>query len=116
MLIIGLADKRIQERLLRESELTLTKVVSTCQTTEITRKQAKSMQKGHTQHVNTVRKQQTDKFDKDREKNLIQNCKYCSYTHNRGSCPAYGKVCNVCQKKNHFSMCCSKRNKTEIQI
>ena len=44
MLIIGMADKRIQESLLRKSNLTLAKVVAVSQTAEITRKRAKSMQ------------------------------------------------------------------------
>ena len=47
------------------------------------------------------------------DKSMIQKCKYCSYTHKRGSCPAYGKICNLCKKKNHFSVCCSKNNKTK---
>ena len=51
MLIIGLTDKRIQEGLLRESNLTLAKVVTVCQTVETTRKQAKTMQKGKTPEV-----------------------------------------------------------------
>ena len=48
MLVIGLSNKRIQERLLREPDLTLKKVVTTYQTAELTRKQAKSMQKDST--------------------------------------------------------------------
>ena len=37
---------------------------------------------------------------------MIIKCKVCSYTHKRGSCPAYDKVCNSCHKKGHFSKCC----------
>ena len=36
---------------------------------------------------------------------IINKCKFCSYSHKRGSCPAYGKSCNNCQKKGHFSKC-----------
>ena len=43
----------------------------------------------------------------DRKQN---SCRYCGYHHERGRCPAYGKMCNVCMKKNHFSKVCSKIN------
>ena len=113
MFIIGLSDKRIQESLFRESNLTLAKVVTVCQTAETTRKQAKSTQKGKTPNVDVnidnVQRQSPREYDK----SMIQKCKYCSYIHKRRSCPAYGKLCNLCKKKNHFSVCCSKRNKTK---
>ena len=44
----------------------------------------------------------------------ITNCKFCSYTHNRGSCPAYHKNCNLCKKRGHFSKCCT--NKQRIKV
>ena len=119
MLVIGLADKRLQERLLREQNLTLDKVVSTCQTYEATRKEAKTMQqssnKDRNYDIDAVRKfdktkQKHYKY-KERDSNIISKCKYCSYSHKRGECPAYGKVCNSCKKKNHFSACCTKKNK-----
>ena len=46
-------------------------------------------------------------------------CKFCSYTHKRGSCPAYDKVCNSCHKKEHFSKCCvnfTRQNIKQINI
>ena len=88
-------------------------VVTVCQTAETTRKQAKSMPKGKTPdvdvNIDNVQRQPPREYDK----SMIQKCKYCSYIHNRGSCPANGKLCNLCKKKNHFSVCCSKRNKTK---
>ena len=36
-------------------------------------------------------------------------CKFCSRTHNKGSCPAYGKICNNCGNKGHFAKCCTKK-------
>ena len=41
MLIIGLNSKRIQERLLREENITLEKVIKNCKSTELTSRQAK---------------------------------------------------------------------------
>ena len=31
---------------------------------------------------------------------------FCGYRHKRGYCPAFGKTCNVCHKKNHFAKVC----------
>ena len=46
MLIIGLSNKRIQERFLREENITLEKVIKNCKTEELTSIQAKCIQKG----------------------------------------------------------------------
>ena len=48
MLIIGLKNKNIQERLFREDNLTLDKVIKNCKTAELTSQQAKLIQKGVT--------------------------------------------------------------------
>ena len=44
--------------------------------------------------------------------NKIQNCKFCSFSHDRGACNAFSKSCNLCHKKGHFSSCC-KANKSK---
>ena len=39
------------------------------------------------------------------------DCRFCGKSHDKGKCPAYGKVCNNCGCKNHFeSKCMSKSN------
>ena len=45
---------------------------------------------------------------------MIMKCKFCSFTHKRGSCPAYHKVCNSCYKKRHFSKCCVNFKRQDI--
>ena len=44
MLIIGLNDKSLQERLIREPNLDLTKTIDTCRTIEVTRSHAYAIQ------------------------------------------------------------------------
>ena len=52
--------------------------------------------------------------DKSRNKNhghsrsssSSNKCKYCGQSHNRGNCPAFGKECLKCGKKNHFKSVC----------
>ena len=46
-------------------------------------------------------------------KERISGCNYCGNYHAAKSCPAYGKICNVCKKRNHFARMC-KASKQEI--
>lgn len=40
-------------------------------------------------------------------KSLVSNrCGYCGTSHPKGNCPAFGKKCTKCQKKNHFALVC----------
>ena len=34
------------------------------------------------------------------------DCKFCGKSHDKGKCPAYGKACNNCGRKNHFESRC----------
>ena len=34
------------------------------------------------------------------------NCKQCGYTHEVRKCPAYGQICRVCNKRNHYAKMC----------
>ena len=36
-------------------------------------------------------------------------CKFCSRSHNRGTCPTYGKICNNYGNKGYFAKCCAKK-------
>ena len=38
-----------------------------------------------------------------------KKCTYCGRPHERGKCPAYGKTCTLCNKKNHFAAVCRGR-------
>lgn len=43
------------------------------------------------------------------------HCKFCNFIHRSRECPAYGKTCNSCSKKNHFSSVCRTRSVTTIE-
>ena len=116
MLIIGLFNKRIQEKLMKDDTITLDKVIKNCQTEELTRQHAKLIHKASNNvsaDVDYVTRQKfstNSKFThKVANQDKITNCKYCSYSHDRGACPAYSKTCNTCQKRGHFSTCCHSR-------
>lgn len=62
---------------------------------------------GQQQQHNSNRQQQSSK--------QIE-CTYCGLTHKIRECPAYGKFCNKCSRKNHFSSVCKSRNVAEIVV
>ena len=35
-----------------------------------------------------------------------QKCAWCAYVQDKGKCPAYGKYCTACGRKNHFASVC----------
>lgn len=41
------------------------------------------------------------------------NCSYCGSTHATNKCPAYGKQCTYCHKKNHFASVCRSKKKNQ---
>ena len=112
ILIIGLNDKKLQERLLRESNLELNKTVEICRIVEVTRSQAHVIQNNSAVNpdykVGESRRQSSNNKKSQKESpELIKKCKFCSFSHKRGSFPAYGKLCNNCKKKNHFAKRCN---------
>ena len=40
------------------------------------------------------------------------DCKFCGKSHHKGKCPAYGKVCNNCGRKNHFESKCQSASRS----
>ena len=51
----------------------------------------------------------------DKNKNQVK-CKYCGLKHEQGKCPAYGKICNICNKRNHFQSVCKSKQKSVQKI
>lgn len=73
--------------------------------------------KAHTQH----RKSDTSKRESGSERassnnndKTIVNCRYCGQSHKVRQCPAYGKNCTTCAKRNHFSSVCKSKNISAI--
>ena len=70
----------------------------------------------------THKQEETMKYvDKNKENNKFRKssnpttCGYCGRIHPRGKCPAYGKICNKCQRKNHFAAQCRSQNAHAIE-
>ena len=110
-IVFSINDVRVQERLLREPELTLIKAINICKTAEISQRQLEVMQPG-TQAVNVIAQKKLN-LQRKPEKQQITNmqCKYCAGSHKKGRCPAYSKKCRSCGKLNHFSKVCMSSKK-----
>ena len=124
----GTHDAKIRERMLRETVLTLEKAISICRASEATERQAKEMENDPSidnvdsitnSRQRDVRKQVSqrpnDRPEMSRNNEQAKACKYCRNTHQRGRCPAYGKMCNNCRKWNHFAAVCQSKTVSNIE-
>ncbi|UYV79424.1 hypothetical protein LAZ67_17002555, partial [Cordylochernes scorpioides] len=104
-IVYGIQDKALQERLLREPNLTLLKAIEMCKTDEISKQQIKIMQ--NSQNICQIRKYEkkhSPKQNQESEKEF--KCQRCGKSHRAKNCPAWGKRCSKCKKMNHFSAFC----------
>ena len=86
MLIIGLNDKKLQERLLRGSNLDLNKTVEICRIVGVTRSQRHVSQNNSgfnpDYNVDEIRRQfSNDQKSQKESPELIKKCKFCSFSH-----------------------------------
>lgn len=44
------------------------------------------------------------------------DCKFCGYKHWYGRCPAFGKECSKCNKRNHFAKVCKAERKRPLDV
>ncbi|XP_030749218.1 uncharacterized protein LOC115877199 [Sitophilus oryzae] len=92
-IVIGTNDPLLQERMLREKNLTLTKAIAYCRASEAGKSHARRLQ---------------EKVEVAMIKKEIFNCKKCGKNHKIRECPAYGKKCAACKERNHFATMCHK--------
>ena len=124
--VLGIREDGLQERLLREKDLTLQKAIEFVRAAETTKEQFRSM-KGLPNSVDIIKTASKNNKNYDNHRNQVKNknykkedknsydCKKCGKNHRRAECPAYGKQCSKCKKKNHFAVGCRKQNIQEIE-
>ncbi len=115
MIVCGITDNSLCERLLRGADLTLEKAIAAGHAAEETKRHAKEL-KEHQESADVHKiNRGRDKLPRSPDKrskhpdNVINKCKFCSGSHQRGKCPAYGKRCHKCQQRNHFEVCCPEK-------
>ena len=122
-LVLGLSDKDVSEKLQLEIDppLTLERAIAIAKQNEIVKRQIQEQR-----HVDEVRGKQTRQGQRGQSgqgqrgqggKPAAQShakqgkqgqCTYCGLSHPPRQCPAYGKECHICKKKNHFAKVCKK--------
>ncbi len=122
MIVIGTNDSKVQEKLLRETDLNLGRAIQIAKSSEITNKHAAEMKgRNHVDEISQPKEEYTNKFKKNKWKTskketpeMILECKFCTYKHVRGKCPAYNKECKRCGKLNHFAKACPSKSINNI--
>ena len=104
------AKGKVQELLLRDAELDLTRAIKTCRDFEQSAQQIKEMN-----NPNSIEKVDKFKFEetstyKPNETEMLRDCRFCGGSHlkNKKKCPAFGKQCNNCNGYNHWAVKCRK--------
>ena len=102
---------------------TLVKAIDICRAAEETKKQSEQKlskipqnQIEQLRHRRGIEIQQYRSKQSEREKrgNQRKDCRYCSSQHDKGHCPAFGKVCKKYEKRNHFAKVCLSKKVDEI--
>ena len=121
MIVFCTRDKCLRERLLRECDLTLSKAISAGYATEKIRKHAREILRSQpTTDIDKIFKTRLNKSSHNTRsqntRDFIKKSKFCDSSHPRGICPAYGRVCLVCNKNNHFKIFCPRVGKKVHEI
>jgi hypothetical protein len=128
--VLGLREEKVRERILREEDPDLKKVLEIVRANEIAVHQSQIMKEGYQEEANRVqrarfqknnhgqrdeepsqKKQGTAKATPNSADKPKRECYFCGQNHPFGKkeeCPAWGKSCNKCAKPNHFAKCCKK--------
>lgn len=134
MIMTGVSNSKIREKLLQDDEITLDEVIKLCLTVKKAKEQTSIINNGNSNPVATEESNEVDavqhhkkgqynnynKYKNNHSKNyknsqksidknnkrMIKNCIKCNKTHEINNCPAFGKVCNKCKLKNHFANAC----------
>ena len=94
-----LHDDGLKERLLREADISLNRIVALAQRTESSQRHIREM-------TDTRCNKSTD--------TVQVFCGQCGRKHKPRECPAYGQRCTICNKYNHFARVCRSRNQAPM--
>lgn len=115
-IVEGVSDDSLRRKLLAEPNLTLKKAEDICRSKEKAQQGADKLKEERTTDINADAIMQGNKNWRGgrkfyraptklpTENRKDQACRYCNRRHPRGAqnCPAWGKTCISCQKRNHF--------------
>ena len=104
-IILGIRDSTTRTELLKTRNLTLLKCYDMCKAAENAMQHVRAF-KPEKDAVNKL--ESRDGNYNARKPSAVKICKFCGKAHTFGArhCPAYGKTCDKCKKKNHFASKC----------
>ena len=106
-IVCGIHNNAARRKLLQEPTLSLSRCIDLCRATETTAAQVKAMAgqaDNHDLMADYVGKHSNPRRPTGDTRGFISDCRLCGRSHkrNKESCPAYGKFCSGCGKRNHF--------------
>ena len=125
-LINGMKSESLRKTMMLKEKLTSDELIKMCKTEDMTVNQCRRLA-NNSENVNQMKvkyqgKQSTkirdqDKTHYERNDKVLKKCRYCGKEHawDKNKCPAYGKICSNCGKKNHYKIMC-KADKNEKSI
>lgn len=129
VMICGIKSESLREKLLQADCERLEDAIKICVTSQSVKEKNKLISNGSSSSENQVDFVKRKKFNKKPQNSNWNNkptlsssqfsshnhnanrvsCQKCSYKHERGKCPAFGKVCGACSMPNHFMSCCKNK-------
>ena len=127
-IVCGTKNVKVKEKLLNEgSDLSLEKAIDIARSYEINQRQLNILNAKEDPNINTIRKARPFKSQTKPEaakprqdfktiKPKVKSCSQCGYSHTaQQKCPALGKTCKKCHKRDHFAqMCMTKRRDKKV--
>ena len=143
-IVMGIRDDTTRRKLLQTRKLDLKSAIDICRASESAMNQLRAMTKAdddvHAVTRDAPRRDGRDGRDgrdrrdrrdvrgrsssrkpnnrsgRQRSSTPHHRCQYCGRQHDTGksSCPAYGKTCNACNRKNHFASVCKSKTKPTV--
>ena len=115
-LVCGMRHKGIQQRLLSEFGLTLTKAIEIAQGMEAAERNARKLQNGDTQYTDEVHKVEGSHSQRE-EQQRGKACYRCGATdHLASTCRFKNATCHNCRKKGHIAKVCRSRSQSQSQF
>lgn len=110
VIVIGLRDVSLKERLLREHDLKLLHAVEIGRASELGKKHVENIER-KIEQVHLVKKQEIEKRGA-----RPKDCYKCGKSHDIRNCPAYGRKCAVCGMFNHFASVCKNKKMMKKKV
>ena len=108
-IVLGIKDEQTTKKLLRIRDFTLNRCIDISRSEEVTALHMKSLSEP-VDYINQVKSKEKKPrvLTPDGQSGQKISCKFCGYENvpERKKCPAWGKVCKQCKKKNHFAKGC----------